>query len=290
MSEIQLWATCWTSAGNASPAAADKRSPIDFRDRVENASMAGFTGMGFLYDDLVRAEAHYGLSGMASILSDNGIEQWETELLSDWWAQGPRRAASDTMFEGMLRFAKALHAREIKICPDDSGQPWSLDEWESEFARLCQRAADVGTRVAIEFLPWTNIKTAADALRLVEGAGHPAGGLIVDVWHTERAGTPAAELASIPTNRIVGVELSDADTHAVGTLVNDTNRNRRLCGEGSFHLVDDIRALASTGWDGPWGVEILSDDFRVLPVDKALAQAFSSTSRVLHAALDPEQS
>lgn len=54
-------------------------------------------------------------------------------------------------------------------------------------ALLAAQAADAGARLGIEFLPWSNIPTAQEALRLVEDAGHAAGGIVVDVWHVERA-------------------------------------------------------------------------------------------------------
>ncbi|MGI3201002.1 sugar phosphate isomerase/epimerase family protein [Streptomyces sp. GLT-R25] len=150
-----------------------------------------------------------------------------------------------------------------------------------EFAALAAQADGVGARLAIEFLPWSNLKTVHDGLRLVETAGHPAGGLIIDVWHTERAHTPPADLASVPASRIVGVELNDADSEVIGTLFEDTVRRRRLCGEGSFDLTGIISALRTAGWTGPWGVEILSDAHRALPVREAAEAAYRTAAAVL---------
>ncbi|HEX7149275.1 MAG TPA: TIM barrel protein [Actinomycetota bacterium] len=104
-----------------------------------------------------------------------------------------------------------------------------------------------GIRVGLEFLPWSNIPTVHDGLRLVEDAGHDAGGLVIDVWHTERAGTPPAELASVPLRHIVGVELSDAAADQVSTLFEDTANRRRLCGEGAFATAEAQLELADDG-------------------------------------------
>src|SRR4051794_7301695 len=158
----------------------------------------------------------------------------------------------------MLTAAEALGARHLKVTPDTSGAPWEADRWAAEFTLLAAQAADAGARLGIEFLPWSNIPTIHEALRLVEDAGHPAGGIVVDVWHVERAGTPVAELAELPLHRIVGVELNDADTDVVGTLFEDTVDRRRYCGAGSFDLRGIIAALRAARWAGPWGVEILS--------------------------------
>ena len=106
------------------------------------------------------------------------------------------------------------------------------------------------------------------------------------MWHTERAGTPPAELAAVPLRHIVGVELNDADADQVGTLFEDTVNRRRLCGEGAFDLQGCIRALRAAGWTGPWGVEILSEQFRRLPVREAAAAAFATAAAQLELASD----
>lgn len=277
----ELFATCWTTAGDTSPLEADQSSPVDFRERVEATAAAGFTGMGFLLCDLEKAEATYGLPGMRSILADNGIGRWETEFLVDWWGPGPQRDDSDRARTAMLRYLEELGGHDLKVGPDDSGNPWSLDQWASEFAALATAAANVGARLGIEFLPWTNIATITDGLALVEAAGHPAGGLIVDVWHTERAGTPHDVVASCPVSRIVGVELSDAVARVEGEFPVDTVRNRRLPGDGDFDLRGVVDALRTAGWSGPWGVEILSSTHRKLPVGEATRQAFQATRQFL---------
>ena len=62
------------------------------------------------------------------------------------------------------------------------------------------QAQDAGTRLGIEFFPWSNIKTLHDGLKLVEDAGHDTAGVVIDVWHIERAHTPVADLASVLGN------------------------------------------------------------------------------------------
>ncbi|MFF7655872.1 sugar phosphate isomerase/epimerase family protein [Streptomyces sp. NPDC007983] len=281
MTTEELLATCWTTAGDAAPGGDDERSPLSLRERAEAASAAGFKGFGLLYADLVEAERAYGLAGVRSIFEDNGLHHVELEFLTDWWADGPRRTASDAVLRNLLDAAETLGARHIKVGPDVEDGPWNLDVWAEKFAAPAAQADGVGARLGIEFLPWANIKTVGEGLRLVEAAGHPAGGLIIDVWHTERAGTAPAELAKVPGSRIVGVELDDADEQVVGTLFEDTVRRRRLCGEGSFDLPGIITALRSTGWSGPWGVEILSDTHRALPVSQAAEAAYRTAAELL---------
>ncbi len=85
----------------------------------------------------------------------------------------------------------------------------------------------------------------------------------------------------MPLHRIIGVELDDADEHVVGTLFEDTVHRRRYCGEGAFDLTGMVAALRTAGWTGPWGVEILSDEHRAVPVEAALARAADSARNIL---------
>jgi sugar phosphate isomerase/epimerase len=279
----ELLATCWTTAGDASPSQEDRRSPVPLRERIEAASAAGFTGFGVLADDLVVAEREHGLPDIRTMLADNGVVHLEVEGLPDWWSGGPERARSDELRRFLLTAAEGLGARHLKVTPDPSGAPWDAGHWAAEFALLAAQAADAGARLGIEFMPWTNIRTVHDGLQLVEDAGHPAGGVIVDAWHVERAGTPTAELAALPLHRIVGVELDDADREVVGTLFEDTVDRRRYCGEGSFDLGGITTALRTAGWSGPWGVEILSTEHRRLHVRQAAARAATTARRPFEA-------
>jgi sugar phosphate isomerase/epimerase len=283
----ELLATCWTTAGDAAPSREDWRSPVPLRARIEAAAAAGFTGFGVLAVDLAVAEREHGLAGIGTMLADNGIVHLELEGLPDWWSGGPERARSDELRRFLLAAAEALGARHLKVTPDTSGAAWEPEHWAAEFARLATQAADAGARLGIEFLPWSNIATVHDGLRLVEDAGHPAGGIVIDVWHVERAGTPAAELAALPAHRIVGVELNDAADEVVGTLFEDTVDRRRYCGEGSFDLAGTITALRAAGWAGPWGVEILSTEHRRLDVRQAAAHAASTARALLEATSVP---
>lgn len=279
MHDERLLATCWTTAGAANPLPGDQRSPIPIRERIEAASAAGFQGLGLLHADLMPALDRYGARGLRTLLDDHGIVDVELELITDWWTDGPARAQSDQVRRDLFTAAGDLGARHIKVAPDVTDSPWERDRWVSEFAALAHEAAEAGTRIGLEFLPWSNIKTVHEGLDLVRAAGHPSGGLIIDVWHTERAHTPPADLATVPLEYIVGVELNDADAEQIGTLFEDTVHRRRLCGAGSFDLPGIITALRTAGWHGPWGVEILSDEHRKTPVRQAVADAFR-TARI----------
>ena len=97
-----------------------------------------------------------------------------------------------------------------------------------------------------------------------------------------RARTSLDELnAALRPEHVFGVELNDAAPNVVGTLFEDTVERRLLCGEGCFDLASLVALLRAKGFDGPWGVEILSGSFRKLPVGQAVKLAADSARRVL---------
>jgi sugar phosphate isomerase/epimerase len=251
---------------------------VPLSTRVEVAAAAGFRGFGVTHVDLMAAVADLGLAGVRALLDDNGIEHRELELITGWWTDG-----SDEVRRDLLEAAEFLGARTVKIAPDVTGAPWNPEQWTIALAALGREAAEHGTRVALEFLPWSNIADVHQGLALVEAAGHPAVGLLVDAWHVGRAGTPVADLAALPPERIFGVELNDFADERIGTLFEDTRDRRKYCGEGEFDLPGMVDALRRAGWRGPWGVEILSAEHRATDLAKGVGRAFDTARDLLAA-------
>lgn len=262
MAAVELLASAWTTAGDAGPMRGPEESPFALRDRVEAAARAGYRGFGIVHADLVVARDRMGLAGLRSLLQDNGMTHVELEMLGDWFADGERRVRSDAVRRDLLEAAEVLGARQIKVGGEHQGRPWPLDRLAADFHDLCRAAAGAGTRIAFEFMPFASIADLVSAVRLVDAAGHPAGGLILDLWHVVRGATTFAEVAALASRYIFAVELDDADREVVGTLLDDTLDRRRLCGEGGQDVPGFIRAVQTAGYDGPWGVEILSQEHR----------------------------
>jgi sugar phosphate isomerase/epimerase len=278
---IELIASYWTIAGDVYPQGPSEISPFSFEKRVEVAASAGYRGLGLLHADLMAVAHCLGLKEMRRILDANGIHHIELEFLSDWYAQGPARAESDIVRKDLLEAAEALRARCIKIAPgiDES----SLDDVARDmpamiesFATLSREAALYGTSIALEIMPFSNIRTIPTALELVSADPQPNGGLYIDIWHMARGGIDYAEVAKIPQQFIKAVELDDADRDVVGTLSEDTRFHRRLCGEGTFDIPAFLKAIHETGYHGPYAVEIISREHRRLSLEEEAMGSFET--------------
>lgn len=271
-----LVATYWTIAGDVLPLStpAQEASPIDFRTRVEAAQRAGFRGIGLMHSDLMNVRRSYDFATMRAILADHGMVHVEVEFLVGWLEDDP---ATKVVLDELCEAATALGARHLKAGPDMQAKAWPLDYMIERFAGLCERARQAGTAVALEIMPWTNLRTIDEGLAVVAGANAANGGLLLDIWHLARGGVPYGDIAKVPLRYLRHVELDDADAEVVGTLLEDTLDRRRLCGDGALDVPAFIRAVQAIGYDGPWGVEIISVEHRRRTLDEAARVAVDST-------------
>jgi len=279
---IELIASYWTIAGDVYPIAPNEISPFPFEKRVEVAARAGYRGLGLLHADLMAVANRLGLPEMRRILDANGIDHVELELLSDWYAEGRARAESNAVRQDLLEAAEALSARCIKIAPsidEPSLDNVALDmpRMIESFAALSREAAKYGTSIALEIMPFSNIRTLSAALELVSTDPQPNGGLYLDIWHMARGGIDYAEVAKIPQQFIKAVELDDADRDVVGTLWDDTRFHRRLCGEGALDISAFLKATREAGYRGPYAVEIISQEHRRLSLEEEARSSFETT-------------
>lgn len=275
----ELLAAYWTLAGDVYPGAPTEISPYPLRDRAEAASRAGWSGVGLILDDLEYSVEKYGVSGVKKILDDTGMKYFELEILMDWYLDGEQRVKSDRFRNRVIELGAELGMRNLKIgaSPFDES-PADFSRMTDAFGKLCEDVATVGATVAIEFMPFSVIRNIGDALQIAQGADQPNGGLMVDHWHVARFGSPYSEVARIPARFIKGVELDDVAAEIKGTLLDDSTFNRQLCGEGAGDCRAFVNALEQAGCDLPYyGVELISEPFRKLPLEQMAERAYQTT-------------
>lgn len=279
--EPRLVATCWTTS-QVRPLDLPETSPYPVAERVAAVADGGWYGMGLAQADLQVVRDTVGFAELRAMTDQAGLQHVEVELLSGW-------ERGDTgwrpTWELLLDAAEALGAPHIKLGTTVGPAADDLSGFVGPLRRLAEEAADRGTRVALEPMPFSAVASVPAGAELVQAVGSPACGLVVDAWHVFRAGTPLDELLRrVPGELVFAVELDDADAQVVGTLFDDTLDRRRRCGEGDLDLVGLVGTLRALGFDGPWGVEILSVEHRSLPLSVALRRARDTALTCLVAA------
>jgi len=270
--DVDLLASYWTLAGDVDPAGGGPEySPFDFRDRVEAISRVGFRGMGIWHTDLYHTLESRSLAEMKQILDDNGIVHLELEFLFDWFhpVGSERKAQSDAEKAKLLGAAEALGAIHLKV-GDFFNQEFEMDQLAGGFAALCKDAADVGTNILFEVMPFAMVDNLADSITMCELADADNGGLMIDTWHIIKMRTQYEELAKTQQRFLLGVELNDGyiDTPEGMDLQTETTQWRAFPGEGEFDMPGFMDAIAATGFDGPYGVEVIRLENRSRSVDE----------------------
>jgi sugar phosphate isomerase/epimerase len=198
-----------------------------------------------------------GMDRTEALLADAGLRVRAVEGSTEW-VNGATTALR-TEVDGLLEAADRFGAGVVGACTLDPGLA-SFDLAVEGFAALCEQVGAHGMDVSLEFLPWTGIPDLAMAWRIVEGAGHDAGGILLDTWHWQRQpGGPALDLLrGIPGRCIRYVQVSDTAPDPVADLWTETMSDRRLPGEGTVDYAPVFATLAEIGAEPFVATEIFS--------------------------------
>jgi sugar phosphate isomerase/epimerase len=230
-----------------------RRHPVE--DRVAVAAAAGFVGIGMYIGEYQRLAAEGLAAGwLDELLDEHQIAVAEIEVVSSW----ARPGSDDHGFEAAAwEMADRWECRYLQAIGPFDG---TIDEAGRAFAGLCDRAAEHGLVVGLEFLPFTNIVDAADALRIVEIADRDNGGVCVDIWHHERGARDLSLIAALPAARVLGIQMNDGPLVAqLPDYKEDCLANRLPPGQGEFDVAGLVACLRELGVSAPWSLEVCRD-------------------------------
>lgn len=280
MGEVELLALYWTVSGPAEVHVGREWSLFDWRERCAEAAKVGFAGLGLWHADIEHQLEARTLKEMKEIFDAAGLHYLQVEFLADFFVEAgePARRESDERRRLLFDTAATFDAHHIKI-GNIPGTPCELGRLTEAFAELCQDAANhTSAKVVYEFMPFdVNVNTLDAALALVQGADQPNGGLAIDTWHMAKLKISPDDLRRIPPRYLTWVELSDGQREDLPDPVDETVNHRRLPGEGEFDIPGYVEVCRSLGYDEPWGVEVLSEELRSLPIEEEFRRAYETT-------------
>ena len=281
MGDVELVGLYWTVSGPVEVHVGREWSLFGWRDRCEEAAKVGFAGIGIWHADLEHVLETHTLEEMKAIFDDAGLRHLELEFLMDWFVDpgDERRAASDRQRRLLFDAAAVLEPHHIKI-GNIPATPAPLEQVTERFAELCADAAEHhAATIAYEIMPFDpNVRTLDDVIAVAAGAGAPNGGIAIDTWHMGKLGIAPEELRRIPLEHLAWVELSDGQREDMPDPVDETINHRRLPGEGEFDVAAYVDVCRDMGYPGPWGVEVLSEELRNLPMEEIFKRAYETTS------------
>lgn len=204
-------------------------------------------------------------------MDDTGVRILDLELIR--LTPEARPDAYGRFFETGQR----LGAQAVLVAGDDPDEGRLV----ANFAALCEAARPYGLSADLEFMPWTTVRSAADALRVVEAAGKANAGVLVDALHWARSGSTLADVAAIPAHRLHYAQLCDAQgpmPTTVEGLLHTARVERLLPGEGDIDLVGLCSALPR---NLPVSVEMPSQSLAPLGPERVAKLALLASQRLL---------
>jgi len=234
----------------------------DFREKLAAIARAGFTGIEIFEQDFIAFDSRP--EDVAQMVKDHGLEIMLFQPFRDFEGMPePLRSRAFDRAEHKFDLMNQLGVDLMLVCSNVS--PHSLggiDRAADDFAELGMRAAAKGIRVGYEALAWgRHINDHRDAWEVVRRADHAHIGIILDSFHTLGRGLDPVSIRAIPRDKIFFVQLADAPQIEMDLLY-WSRHFRNMPGEGDLPVLDFMRAVAATGYDGPLSLEIFNDQFR----------------------------
>lgn len=125
---------------------------------------------------------------------------------------------------------------------------------------LAAEAARLDLTIALEpyqrvdSTPWSIVSSVGEAVDLIADAGDPPGlGIQFDTWHLWNSPTVLEDVAA-HVGRFVGVHVADYREPTRSWA------DRALPGDGVADVPRLLAALDEAGWEGPYDLELFSDD------------------------------
>ena len=244
--------------------------PADLEQELDAYAAAGFRAVELSLEKVNKYFADRGASssalrerlarlGMVASGAVSFAPQGPSMLLS----AGPAFDAYLANLRPQLALCQALGAGVLGVGADQTR--WMTEKnWQPQAVRNLRAAAalagDHGVRLAIEPLslgppigPFL-LETLADTKALVDEADHPALGLCIDFFHHFRGGGTADELRALRGDEIANVHVTDVKDRARVEL---EDADRALPGAGVAPVAAYRAAIAATGYDGYWTLELL---------------------------------
>lgn len=212
-------------------------------EAVRTAAAAGFEYVGVRLAALPSSIDHHMLGrsrarqDTSRALADTGLSVLDVEAV---WLTGQTSVPS---LEPLFEAAAELGARYLDVLCFDP----SFDRACDTFGELCRAAGPYGLGCSVEFMGFSTVPTIASARTMVDRAGSPGAGVLVDPLHLFRTGGTVADLAATPPGALPVVQLCDAASAAsepdLAAARAEAVAGRMPPGEGVFPLREFVRAL-----------------------------------------------
>jgi 4-hydroxyphenylpyruvate dioxygenase len=234
----------------------------DLHEKLAAIARAGFDGVEIFENDFLVFDK--SPQEVGKMVRDHGLEITLFQPFRDFEGlPEPQRNRAFDRAERKFDVMQALGTDLVLVCSSISPlAQGGIDRAAADFHELGIRAAKRNLRIGYEALAWgRHISDHRDAWEIVRRADHPNVGLILDSFHTLSRKIEVNSIRSIPKEKIFFVQLADAPLINMDLLY-WSRHFRNMPGEGDLPVADFVSAIAATGYDDYFSLEIFNDQFR----------------------------
>ncbi|RDE10141.1 bifunctional sugar phosphate isomerase/epimerase/4-hydroxyphenylpyruvate dioxygenase family protein [Pelagibacterium lacus] len=234
----------------------------DLREKLTAIAAAGFDGIEIFENDFLAFDG--GPREVGRLAREHGLDISLFQPFRDFEGlPEPERSRAFARAERKFDVMEELGTDLVLICSNVSPAALGgIDRAAADLHELGERAAKRGLRIGYEALAWgRHVHDHRDAWEIVRRADHPNVGLILDSFHSYARKIDPETIRSIPGDKIFFVQLADAPLIDMDLLY-WSRHFRNMPGQGDLDVTRFARAIAATGYNGVWSLEIFNDQFR----------------------------
>jgi len=245
---------------------------LPLAERIKVTARVGFDVLTISpFDWLDAMRGGISTADILAMADDAGIRVDHLDPLARWAPQWMPDNITEPAYltfllcdtDDFLRIAEALRITSMSaIASYPAGTDVPVDQLTEAFAKLCDRAASLGIRCDLEFIPMWGLRDLKTAWSVVKGADRPNGGIMFDFYHYLRGNPDNALLETIPVEKISAVQVADANATVNPniSLFQDCIFRRVLPGKGAFPVTELLQLLERKGALRRLGPETFSQE------------------------------
>jgi sugar phosphate isomerase/epimerase len=206
-------------------------------------------------------------------LADTGLSVLDTEFLR-FEPEHPVGVP-----DGFLEVSARLGAKNVLVMSAEPEEARTLER----FCELCDRAAEYGLHVCLEFAIYTGVRTLAHAAQVVVKSKRANASVLIDALHFSRSGGIPAHIEQVDPSLLRYAQICDASADMprpadVPNLIREARTGRLLPGEGVLPLAELVAALPATA---PLAIEAPCLATAALPAVERAKRAYRALSTLM---------
>jgi 4-hydroxyphenylpyruvate dioxygenase len=230
--------------------------------KMNAVAKAGYDGIELFENDFTVSDIKP--AELKRLANDLGIELVALQPFRDYEAM-PKDLHLKSLDRAEYKFdlMEKLGINRLFVCSNCS--PYALNDMDlaaEQLYVLAERAALRGFQIAYEALSWGRfVNLYHQSIDIVKRANHTHLGNLLDPYHIGFMGESMDAIYGIPKEKLTFVQV--ADSHRFDMSAIHVGRHLRCFpGQGTYPVIEFMKAVHATGYSGYLSHEIFSDDFR----------------------------